>query len=939
MGSLFAGKPLDHDSFDGWKSAKLSRLSNDGRWAVWQTTPQEGDGFLTLRDTRNGREIIIERGYKPTFTADSKWAVAMIKPLFQATRKAKIDKKKDFDMPQDSLAIINLTTGNVEKIARAISYKIGDKSGDWVAWLSSDTTLIKPKALKDKEAGRPLMIRNLNTKNVKTINWVKDYVMSEDGSKLALTLKKHDSDSTASDGIGVVLLPDTSFVLIDRDRPFYGTPVFDKAGKQMAFTLSDDSIKSGTKHARLFLVNMEKPHATPMEMLSDVYTATAPNLAMPHADDPELQDELMKKRSEAIRNASGKHLFINQYSKPLFSENGRRLIIGVAPEIAPDDTTIVDFERADLDIWRWDAPITPPQEKANLEKLRKTTYPVAIDIASGKHVLTTDSPWTEVLPADRWDSRWVVIRDPKDKMTMRQWDYTAPTELTLVDIETGKIIPVATVYKEDGDPSPAGKYVIWYKDRDYHVYDIATGKTANITKDLPYPVWDETQDNPMPLMAYGMAGWSENDEAVLIYDKHDIWSLDPKGEREPICLTAGDGRANNRRYRYLALDPEERSIKPGQKMILSVHDYSDKNDGIATLRYGKSAKPSIKTLVPYKFNQITKAKDAETYAFVKANFSTSPDVYIATSDDFAKAKKVSDINPQMKDYAWGTAELVKWYAYNGELTEGVLYRPGDFDPNKKYPMLVVFYELNSEELNRHYTMEPSWSWVNYPFYASRGYVVFVPDVKYAAGVPGESAYNYICSGVEDLVKRYPWIDSSKIGIDGQSWGGYQTAYLVTRTNMFACAGSGAPVANMTSAFGGIRWGSGDSRQPQYEQGQSRIGRNLWEAPELYIANSPVFHADRVNTPLLIMHNDDDGAVPWYQGIELFMALRRLEKPVWMLQYNGEAHNIKARKNRKDITIRLQQFFDHYLKGDPMPRWMKEGIPMVRKGQDMATDFK
>ena len=171
-------------------------------------------------------------------------------------------------------------------------------------------------------------------------------------------------------------------------------------------------------------------------------------------------------------------------------------------------------------------------------------------------------------------------------------------------------------------------------------------------------------------------------------------------------------------------------------------------------------------------------------------------------------------------------------------------------------------------------MEPSWSWVNYPFYVSRGYIVFVPDIHYTAGVPGECAWNYVCSGAEELCKRYDWIDKDRIGIDGQSWGGYQTAYLVTRTNMFACAGSGAPVANMTSAFGGIRWGSGSSRQAQYEMGQSRIGRNLWDAPELYIANSPVFHADRVNTPLLIMHNDQDGAVPWYQGIEMFMALRR-----------------------------------------------------------------
>jgi len=370
-------------------------------------------------------------------------------------------------------------------------------------------------------------------------------------------------------------------------------------------------------------------------------------------------------------------------------------------------------------------------------------------------------------------------------------------------------------------------------------------------------------------------------------------------------------------------------------MLLEVFDYTDKYNGLATAVYGKNVKPALTVLDGHAYTQVRKALDRNVYTWQRANFSESPDIWLCRGNDFGKALQLTDANPQMKDYNWGTAQLVKWRAYDGKESEGVLYVPENLDPSKKYPMLCVFYETGSEDLYRHYTMEPSWSWVNYPFYVSRGYVIFVPDIHYAPGLPGESCYNYVCSGAEEMCRRYPWIDKERIGIDGQSWGGYQTAYLVTRTDMFACAGSGAPVANMTSAFGGIRWESGDSRQAQYEQGQSRIGRNLWEAPELYIQNSPLFHADRVTTPLLIMHNDQDGAVPWYQGIEMFMALRRLQKPVWMLQYNGEAHNIRARKNRKDITVRLQQFFDHYLKGDPMPKWMKEGIPAVRKGQELG----
>ena len=373
-------------------------------------------------------------------------------------------------------------------------------------------------------------------------------------------------------------------------------------------------------------------------------------------------------------------------------------------------------------------------------------------------------------------------------------------------------------------------------------------------------------------------------------------------------------------------------------MLLNVFDYKDKYFGLASMRYGAPQAPSLSVLDKYEYTQILGARDAQVYTWQRANFSTSPNIWECKGTNFAKATQLTDANPQMKDYRWGTAQLERWYAYDGNESEGVLYVPEDLDPNKKYPMLCVFYETGSEDLYHHNTMEPSWSWVNYPFYVSRGYVIFVPDIHYTSGRPGEDAYNYVCSGAEEMCRRYPWIDKDRIGIDGQSWGGYQTAYLVTRTNMFACAGSGAPVANMTSAYGGIRWESGSSRQPQYEQGQSRIGGNLWDMTQQYIANSPVFFANRVNTPLLIMHNDADGAVPWYQGIEMFMALRRLEKPVWMLQYNGEAHNLKARKNRKDITKRLQQFFDHYLKDDPMPKWMKEGIPMIRKDQELGFEL-
>jgi dipeptidyl aminopeptidase/acylaminoacyl peptidase len=920
----YAKKPLDHTTFDDWKGVKITSLSNDGLWSAYEVNPQQGDGVLYLRNTASGKEIAIPRGYQPQFTANAQWAAALIKPLYADTRQAKIDKKKDLDLPQDSLAIINLKTGKVEKIANVTSYKIGKDGGEWIAYQSVDTTYIAPKILKKKEVGKPLIVRHLPTGTNKVIRWSKEFSMSKDGTKVGVNIVPDKKDSVAVKGVGVLMLPDTAFVLLDYGKAFYTNPVFSDASDKVAFTASNDTVKSGTKVAQLYYMPLNSNRLTEPEEIAIQRTTnnTPTRLVRPHSNDPEVQKQLLEKWLEAQKAAAGDSIFINQYSTPEFSENGKRLIIGVAPRVAPDDTTIVDFEHAELNIWRWNAPYTPPQYSKMEEKIRKRTYPVAIDLASMKSQLICADSLVNIEAGDRWNSDYVLLRNPSENIISQQWDYSAKEKLSVYNLSTHVADEICDASIECSWLSPMGKYVVWFADGNYYAYDNATKQTRCLSEAIEYPLWDEDQDIPMERQAYGIMGWLANDQRLLVYDRYDIWSLDPSGNAAPVNFTNGNGRKENLCYRYLNTDKDKRYLEPTDEALLTVLNRVDKRRGFATLKMNRAAAPTLKTLEEYTFTQVRKAKNADTYAFAKGNFSTIPEVHIATKGDIAKAKRVTDVNSQKADYSWGDAQLVKWYAYNGDLTEGVLYTPEDLDTNKKYPMLVVFYERNSDELYRHYTMEPSWSWVNYPFYVSRGYVVFVPDVKYAPGIPGESAYNYICSGVEDLCKKYPWIDKDKIGIDGQSWGGYQTSFLVTRTNMFACAGSGAPVSNMTSAFGGIRWGSGDSRQAQYEKGQSRIGRSLWEAPQLYIANSPLFYADRVETPLLIMHNDGDGAVPWYQGIEYFMALRRLNKPVWMLQYKGEAHNIRDRKNRKDITVRLQEFFDHYLKGADMPDWMK-----------------
>ena len=339
---------------------------------------------------------------------------------------------------------------------------------------------------------------------------------------------------------------------------------------------------------------------------------------------------------------------------------------------------------------------------------------------------------------------------------------------------------------------------------------------------------------------------------------------------------------------------------------------------------------------PYRYASFRKARLSDDIMFTRQSFEEFPNIRVSDLT-FKSQVMLSNANPQQKDYNWGTAELVHWTSLDGLPLTGMLIKPENFDANKKYPMIVNFYEKSSNNLYAHKAPNPGRSTINYSFYASRGYLIFNPDVYYRIGYPGESAFNCVIPGITSLIEK-GFVDADNIGTQGHSWGGYQIAYLVTKTDIFKAAESGAPVVNMISAFGGIRWDTGLSRQFQYEHTQSRIGGTPWEYPQRYFENSPIYNLDKVNTPLLIMHNDADGHVPWYQGIEFFVNLRRLGKPSWLLNYNGARHWPLKMQNRKDFNIRMQQFFDYYLQNAPKPVWMDRGVPAIEKGINQGYEL-
>ncbi|MDR3189546.1 MAG: prolyl oligopeptidase family serine peptidase [Prevotellaceae bacterium] len=921
-------KVLDHTVYDAWKSLHQMALTNDGRYAVAVVQEQEGNDHVLIQQVGKERRLVIPRAYRYSVTPDEKYVVALIKAPFDVLREAKIKKTKAEKMPKDTLAIVALEDFSTVKIPDVASFKMGKDTSEYIAYTLSDTTAVKDK--NDRTAAT-LVLHRLRDAKKDTLTNVVEYQLSNNGSALAAAiqpLKKKAAGANRSDTVPsnppnggqkndtveanrmlYMKMSTGEKRYVSSGHTVYKNIALSESGAKLAFLATSEPVKKEVKEYKLYY-----------------YTPTA--------------DSAMALAGKNVHGMPSGWC-VSEHDTPIFSKNEARLFLGTAPEATPKDTTIPDFERAALDVWHWKDPRVQPQQLVELDKDRKKSYLAYVDLNGNRYLYqlaTEEIPDVQV--ADEHNGRFALGFSNKSYLLEATWSTTArrTNDFWAIDMQEHSCRKIKTGLSAEFHFSPQGSYLVWYdvKDRKYYAYSLLTHSEICLTDSLTVSFMNEKHTTPSLPPSYGAAAWTE-DENLLVNDAYDIWKLDPSGRQQPVCVTKGVGRASKTTLRYFSTEPESRYIKPKEKIMLSAFDEVTKERGFYELeKYMTKSEPKKLIVDKYTFSTPVKAKNKEVFLYEKSNFHTSPDLYVTTNRWKTEAR-LSDINPQMREYSWGRAELASWTTFDGKPTQGVVYKPEGLDTTKKYPVIVYFYEKHSDELYKYIPPIPSRSTVNISFYCSRGYVVFAPDIQYTTGRPGESAFSSVVSGVEKLCEN-AWADRQRIGIQGQSWGGYQTAYLVTRTGMFRAAGAGAPVSNMFSAYGGIRWSTGMSREYQYEQGQSRIGATMWEAPELYRENSPVFFADKIETPLLIMHNDKDGAVPWYQGVELFMALRRLNKPAWMLQYNGEQHNLVERKNRKDLTVRLQQFFDHYLKDAPMPIWMKDGLPAVKKGADMGLSY-
>jgi len=937
-------RPLAPADFDGWREFHTPQLSRDGQWLAYSDMPQVDDGHVIARNLSTGKEWREPAGARPpapfpppvspnpedtppprqvrmALTSDGSFLVAGLFPTKAEQVEARIKKAKTEDQPKSPLLLLNLATGESLRVPAVKNFQVPARGGAWVAYMREPAPdPVVPPPVPEKRRwfqrkpttpptpvektpatkvvlGSDLVLRDLARGTEQVFPDVVEYTFSRDGRTLLLAVS---SRTDRRNGIYAVTPGENTPPRVLLSGPGrYTRLTWDRDQNQVVF---------------LFAPNGEPQLPTAWHWQRDAAGATELKFTPPAP------------------------LYLSDKAAPAFSRDGRKVYFGAAPAprkpARPGKTDPEDVVSADL--WSWHDDFVQPVQRTQAERERNRTFRGVLDLASGRYTQLADETLPEISMSD--DGTRVLGFDNRPYRRLADFDGLY-SDVYLVDANTGARSLIIEKLRHGignrrGGPafgwSPDGQWAAYYLDGHWHLLDTATGTTRNLTATLPVSFAQELHDTPEPPPAAGWAGWTSDSAGVLLYDRYDVWVLPVDGSAA-VNVTQGDGRSRRIVYRIQNTEPreadaEERGIDPTKPVILRGESETTRASGFFS-SFSLGRQPAELLWGDKAYTYVGRALEADVLLVTASRFDEFPDIH-TTNAEFDGLNKVTDGGAQLAPFLWGSAELMDFTNTDGLPLQAAVYKPANFDPAKKYPVIVYIYERLSQIVHRFSQPAPSQN-VNFPFYTSNGYIILTPDIVYTEGEPGQSALKSVLPAVDALVAQ-GFVDENAIGIQGHSWGGYQIAYMLTQTNRFRAAEAGAPVGNMTSAYGGIRWGAGIPRLFQYEQTQSRIGAPLTAATERYIANSPVFHAQNVQTPLLILHNDHDDAVPWEQGIELFLALRRHDKPVWFFNYHRELHGLRRRADLKDFSQRMWQFFDHFLRGAPAPDWLEKGIPYLER---------
>ncbi|RUO34612.1 prolyl oligopeptidase family serine peptidase [Aliidiomarina soli] len=894
-------RPLQLTDIMQFREIEQSVLSDNGRWFAYSAVPDYGDPVGYVVNVLSGEQFEAERADQPQLNADGRYVAFRQRPSLLTREQAEFDDADDElkkRAKETDLVLIDTENGEQQEFSRVARFAFtGD--GDYLLMLSmnhdqaatDEAENAETKSNKEKSAAstQTLTLLRLSDGEQQQIEQVSAFQVAQAGPRFAYTVKNNDTTS-----LWVMNTTNHSRLqLADASDIAFSGLAFNHAGDALAFLQGEADPEQAPAAQELQLWQYGQPGLTRIESEREGW-------------------------------------LLSEHQSPSWSEDDARIFIGYQPlpaasaEPLATPTSYDELYSLDrllddrrLQVWHGDDERVITHQRQSYENSQKATTPAVVWVEQGRVVLLGDDiedNWRQTEHATAQ-----LVSNSRPYLRQISWDGFYH-DIDHVNLDSGERQRVVSQVRsnERGSLSPDGRYVAYQNDDAYYIFDSQDGSQQQVATEVTVSWVDEENDRPMEASSYGVAGWLDDSSAFLAYDRYDIWKLSVDGNA--VKLTP-NGREQEMHYRVRALN-DEPGFASDQRLLIESYSDREKYHGFYQLDLASGA---FEVLLQDKkrYRYVDYSDEQQRILFTEEDFRQFPDVWSATLD-FDQPLQLTEVNPQIDQFKWGNAELIDWQIEDGETLQGIVIKPDDYDSSRTYPVMVYYYEQYSQRLYHFNQMKVNHR-PNFPFYVGQDYVVFLPDIRFRMGAPGPSATESLVPGVEKLIDM-GIADPEAIGLHGHSWSGYQSAFVVTETDMFAAAVSGAPVSNMTSAYTGIRWQSGLARQFQYETGQSRIGPSMYEDLDPYIENSPVFFADQINTPMLIQFGDADGAVPWEQGIEYYLALRRLDKEVVMLHYEDEPHHLQRYANKIDYTIKMLEFFDHYLKGEPAPEWWVEGMP-------------
>ncbi|GLP95234.1 S9 family peptidase [Paraferrimonas sedimenticola] len=896
--SVLAKSQLTLEDVMAFETIKDMQLSDNGKIIAYSAQPDRGDARGIV--AANGAEVQVERGVKPQISATNQFVLFESKPSLLEHEKASKKERKslhsDFilvdTLTGEQTTFENVKSGEFSESGNALALKL--------APVESDSKDDKDEDKREKaDIGQGLTLVHLNTNKKLSLSDVTHYQLAKKGDWAIAAVNTPENHQVV-----LVELSNMSMRVVaeSKDQQIAQVAISD-SGAWLAYTQGDAEQPRALRTHELTVRRADESKTKTFKgMTSWRYSV---NSGLTFSDDEQ-------------------QLFVGRTK--VFEQAPKREKVETAENLTSRDTLL---GQRDLIIWHGDDPRIKPNEAKQYDKVQKQTYTAVLHLEPMNLVQLAD----EQLPVvnTKQQGEWLLASTDVPYLKMLTWAGRYK-DFYLVNINTGErrlIVAQQSVYAPPV-MAPTGDKLLYYRQGNLHLLDLNSGRKRNLTGDLDVSFADEDHDYPTPTPGYGLGPWKADGTGLIGYDKYDVWEFDLNGQ-SATKLTSG--RDAQQQYRVVGLvEPKAGPQTYADSQALTLHrfDYNTKLDQLQ--RFDAQAQAWVSARDgEYKIANVMRAKKADVLLFSEENYQTFPDFHLGEQSNLATAKAVTQLGTQTDKFAWGKPQLIRWMNSDGREIDGALFLPPGYNAGDKVPVLVYYYRFMSQRLTEfpkmHVNHRPNFAWYN-----ANGYAVFLPDIRFAIGYPGQTAVDALVGGTQKLIDM-GIADPDKIGLHGHSWSGYQTAFAVTQTNIFKAAVSGAPVSNMTSAYSGIRLGTGLARQFQYEAGQSRIGATLYKQPFVYWENSPIAHVERIQTPMMIMFGDIDDAVPWEQGIELYLAMRRTGKDVIMLQYQDEPHHLKKYPNKLDYTIRMKQYFDHYLLGEKAPEWISSGEAFYQYRKD------